>query len=320
MRWLIAALCGLLLLSPATAAAQDIALPIRIDRGRITVRAQAGMAGLANEVANKAPRKLAAISADLEHLPQPKRIEIRLVKRSADIGRASPPGYRVPNWAAGVAFPRVGVVVVATRRKHSNINVTKTVAHELAHLSLGAALRGRAPRWLDEGFAYLHSSEWSMARWRTLVGMAWTGNVIDWRDLDASFPAQEQEAAKAYAQSYDLVAFLAHRGKHKGSHDDGDRWPFQKFLQLISKGLSPSQAARVAYISSMDELHAEWYQRLRSRYLLVPAGLFALGIWVLGAILLIIAYIRRKRINRARLAKLGEEEAAMEAALSAQNV
>ena len=76
----------------------------------------------------------------------------------------------------------------------------------------------------------------------------------------------------------------------------------------------------MAFLSSMDELHAEWYLRLRKRYLLVPAELFALGIWVLGAILLIIAYIRRRHINRRRLDRWAIEEAQFEAASGSQNV
>jgi len=319
MRALIV-IVGLLLALPATAAAQDLALPIRIERGGVIVRAEAEMSRLANRVADTAPAKLKSIEFDLDRLPRPPRIEIRLVKKSSDMSRASPPGYRVPKWAAGVAFPRVGVVVVATRRGPDDINVNKTVAHELAHLALGAALRGRAPRWLDEGFAYLHSSDWSMARWRTLVGMAWTGNVIPWRELDASFPAEEQEAAKAYAQSYDLVAFLAQRGIHKHTDDDGDRWPFQRFLALIANGASPDDAARVAFLSSMDELHAEWYQRLRERYLLVPVGLFALGIWVVGAVLVIIAFVRRRRDNRRRMATWPDDDDELDVPAPVQNV
>jgi len=311
MRRCIAVLLGLLLLAPTTASAQQLPLPIRIEGNGITVRAESGMSRLANRIAKMAPKKLRSISADLEHLAKPPKVEIRLIKRSANMTRASPPGHRVPGWAAGVAFPRLGVIVVATRREHNTINVPNTVAHELAHLAMGAALRGRAPRWLDEGFAYLHSSEYSFARWRTLVGMAWTGNVIPWRELDDSFPAQEQEAGRAYAQSYDLVSFLAIRGKHKHTDDDGDRWPFQQFLSLIASGHTPDEAARVAYLNSMDQLHSEWYQQLRKRYLLLPAELIALGIWVVGAILLIIAYIRRRRINRGRLQQWAEEENAI---------
>ena len=64
----------------------------------------------------------------------------------------------------------------------------------------------------------------------------------------------------------------------------------------------------------------EMSERLRKRYLLVPAELFALGIWVLGAIILVIAYIRRRRVNRRRLDQWAIEEAAHESAASAQNV
>ena len=57
------------------------------------------------------------------------------------------------------------------------------------------------PRWLNEGFAYLHSSDFSFERSRTLTGMAWTGDVIPLAEIDGRFPARELAAHRAYAQS-----------------------------------------------------------------------------------------------------------------------
>ena len=150
------------------------------------------------------------------------------------------------------------------------LDVLGTVDHELAHMALDAALGGRAPRWLDEGFAYLHSSDWSFERLRTLIGMAWSGNTIPLHELDRSFPAAEQAAHKAYAQSYDFVAFLARRGKWPDADDDGDRWPFRRFLAEIASGKSTSEAALEAFSATLSDLFKEWRRNLRSRYLMVP--------------------------------------------------
>jgi hypothetical protein len=314
-----AALVALLVLlgSRAPALAQSLALPVVVQKDGLVVRAEAGLDKLARKVAAKAPDQLAAIRADLEDLPVPERIEIRLVKKNSDIPRAAPQGYGAPRWAAGVAYPSAGVVVVATRRESSSINVTNVVAHELAHMALGAALRGRAPRWLDEGFAYLHSSDWSFARSRTLTGMAWTGDVIPLSEIDRRFPAQEAEASRAYAESYDLVAYLAKRGTSPEHYDDGDRWPFRHFLARIAAGDDLDVAARKAYRARLDELFGEWYQSLRNRYLLMPVGLIALGIWVIGAIILVLAYLRKRRLSRAKMDEWEEEDRARDAARAA---
>ncbi len=294
--------------------ASNMALPVVIRGDGVVVRAEAGLGKLAAKVAKRSAATLAGIYEDLEGLPRPRNIEIRLVVRAADMSRAAPAGLGAPLWASGVAYPRHGIVVVATRSGPSSINVSSTVAHELAHMALGAAFGSHdPPRWLHEGFAYLHSSDWSFSRQRTLTGMAWSGSVIPLSELDRSFPAREQQTHRAYAQSYDFVVFLARRGRYKDRHDDGDKWAFRVFLREMAGGLDSWAAARRAYDANIDELYGEWYTALRERYLVLPAGLFALGIWVVGAILLVLGYRRRRKQNRARLAVWEREEQARDA-------
>jgi len=316
LRLVLVLACHLFLLAHDAAAEPPLALPARADADGLTVRGEAGLEGLVRQVAQSAPHILAGIRADLDRLPQPAHVEIRLVKRSRDLSRAAPPGHRAPSWAAGVAYAEAGVVVVATRREASPINVLAVVAHELAHMALDAALGDRAPRWLHEGFAYLHSSDWSFDRLRTLTGMAWTGNVIPIHELDYRFPEREHEASRAYAESYDFVVFLARRGRYADHEDDGNRWAFRDFLAEISRGMDVHGAAREAYNATLDELFEEWYQSLRQRYLLLPVGMVALGVWVLAGILLVFAYLRKRRQNRLKLALWEAEEAEMAAASS----
>ena len=305
----ILAAAMLLLALRGHARAQELPLPVAVSRGDVLVRAEEGMQSLAREVADEAGGALLEIAADLADLAVPRRIEIRLVKRAEDLARAAPAGRGAPPWAIGVAYPDLGVVVVAFRRGPMPADVRSTVRHELAHLALGAALGRRAPRWLHEGFAYLHSSDFSLDRTRTLTGMAWTGDVIPLAELDDSFPAAEVAAARAYAESYDFVAFLARRGRSADHDDDGNRWPFRRFLALVAGGTPIDQAARQAFTADLAHLFAEWKDTLRQRYLMLPAGLLGLLVWVLAAVLLVIAWRRKKRQNRVTLARWDEEEA-----------
>lgn len=299
--------------------AQSLPLPIveRADSGTIVVRAESGMGRLAADIARRAPRALARIHADLEGLPTPQVVEVRLVKRASDMTAASPPGRGAPPWASGVAFPDLGVLVVAARKGPQTIDVANVVDHELAHLALGAALGDRAPRWLHEGFAYQHSAEWSLERTRTLTGMVWFGNVIPLHELEQGFPKRESATDRAYAESYDFVAFLSQRGRYPDEYDDGDRWPFRRFLAEISAGRTVREATWIAYGASLDELFEEWRVDLRERYMMLPIGMFAMAVWVLASILLIVGFIRRRRRDRAILARWEVEEQAREAALAA---
>lgn len=288
-----------------------IPLPVHVVNDGVVVRAEAGLDALAAGIAAQAPAQLVRIREDLVDLPAPRVVEIRLVKRAQDMGWAAPPGRGAPEWASGVAYPDLGVVVVATRRGAESIDVPRVVEHELAHLAMGAALQGRAPRWLDEGFAFVHASEWAMARTYTLTGMAWTGDVIPLPELGAHFGASKNMVDRAYAQSYDFVAFLARRGRYPDARDDGDRWPFQRFLAEIAAGSSPGRAAWDAYGAGLPELFDEWRASLRDRYLVMPSGLFALGLWVLAALLLVLGYLRRRRLNHITLARWEREEAGL---------
>lgn len=311
--WRAAALAAaalLVALLPARPAdAQSISLPVALRRGAVFVRAERGMERIAERVAESARDSLRAIAEDLPGLPTPRSVEIRLVKRAEDLALAAPPGRGAPPWAIGVAYPDANVVVAAYRRGPVPGDIDAVVIHELAHLALGAALGPRAPRWLHEGFAYRHSSEFSLERARTLTGMAWSGDVIPLAELDRSFPAAEDAAQRAYAQSYDFVNFLARRGRYQGPEDDGNPWPFRQLLADLARGESLDQAARSQYTSSLQQLFDEWRASLRDRYLTIPASVLGAALWVLCAVLLILAFVRKRRQGRVTLARWADEEA-----------
>jgi hypothetical protein len=60
----------------------------------------------------------------------------------------------------------------------------------------------------------------------------------------------------------------------------------------------------------MSDLFDEWRESLRDRYFILPAGLLGLFVWVVAAILLVLAFLRKRRMGRATLARWAEEEAA----------
>ncbi|MCG8420166.1 MAG: hypothetical protein MJE77_19725 [Proteobacteria bacterium] len=276
--------------------------------GHLEVRGEPGLEALQARIAARAPHTLARIRLDLDGLPSPDKVEIRLVKRAEDLTRVAPHGRGAPEWASGVAYPDLGIVAVATRRGPQPISVPNVVDHELAHLVLGAALRGRAPRWLDEGFAFLHASDSSVERVQLLTGMVWFGGITPLDELSQAFRGDQSQVDRAYAQSYDFVAFLARRGRYPDRHDDGNRWTFRRFLAEIAAGHSVYKAAHIAYGTGLNDLFEEWRRDLRNRYLLMPAGLFGLGVWVVAALLLMIGFARRRALNRRTLARWDREE------------
>ena len=331
-------LLALLGLAPR-ARAETVALPVSARAGEVVVRAAAGLDDVAAEMARATTADLARIRDDLPGLPSPRTVELRLVDDVRALAGVAPDGRGVPAWAVGVAFPGTSIIAVAMRRDGAMLEPMRTLRHELAHLALDTALGDNAPRWLHEGFAYQHAPDWVPERADTLFGMAWLGSAIPIRELDARFPAEELPASRAYAESYDFVAFLARRGRWADADDDGDRWPFRRFLRALAaapadgattmpsapdgpatigtptpvKRRSVDQAAIAAFGVDLDGLYREWQADLQSRLMYLPAGVFALLVWILTAMLLVLAWRRRRRQNRVRLDRWTQDEAAAEA-------
>ncbi len=296
------------LLSPGAAFAQ-----------RITLRADPGLDRW-SRLEQLAERELESIEADLPGLERVEHVEVRLVKHAQDLPGAAPAGRGAPPWAIGVAYPELGVVTVAVRgRRGEMLDVDKTLAHELAHMALVRALgAGRVPRWLNEGFAWLHSADDSWGRATAMAGAVWRDDLMPLDELERSFPAAESEVALAYAESFDFVQFLATRGRWQDDRDDGDREPFHRFLREIAGGMTPNAAARTAYGRDLAQLEGEWMDGVRTRYMWLPVGLGTGALWAFGGVLLVLGWLRRKRQGRKRLRQWEIEEALADSQAAAE--
>lgn len=281
---------------------------------RIIVTYEAGLESTAVRLQAGAEASLARIAADLQDLPQPRLIHIQLVRDASSIASVAPAGRGAPAYAIGVTYPDLGVITVAMRRGPDVVDPMSTLDHELGHVALGAALGDRAPHWLHEGFAYQHSAEWSWDRAETLAGMVWLRGIIPLEQLDRSFPAEESPANRAYAESYDFVNYLSRRGHWEDKDDDGDRWPFRRFLSEVGHGTEINAAAKHQFGKPLHELFEEWREEVQDRYLSAPVGLLGLAVWILCAILLTFAWMSRRRVNRRRIAQWDLEERLADAA------
>ncbi len=283
---------------------------------RIELFYEPGLQSTAVRLRDSAEETLDRISGDLVDLPVPRHIRVQLINDASQLAAIAPAGRGAPAYAIGVAYPDLAVISIAIRRGSEISDPLQTLRHELAHIALGTALGPRAPHWLHEGFAYQHSMEWSWDRTETLAGMAWFGGIVPIEQLDAAFPAQESPAHRAYAQSYDFVGYLSRRGRWEDVDDDGDRWPFRRFLTAVGHGTDLDRAAMAAFGKTVHDLFEEWRSDLSKRYLLAPIGLFGLALWVLCAILLALAWLRKKRLNRRRLGEWEREERERDEALA----
>lgn len=232
---------------------------------------------------------------------------IRIGRNPEEMRALAPIGHPPPRYAAGVAYPAFGVVLLTLTAPETwqRPDMDAVLTHELSHVALRRAVGGaELPRWFVEGVAVYQAGEYGMERTRTLWQATVQGRVVPLERLSDRFPARPHQVNVAYAQSADLVAYLR--------RDDGGARRFREVLANVRSGMSFEQAVRSAYGVSLVVIEDRWREDLHSRFrtmpLLVSGGTF----WALASVLIVLAYVRRKKRNKKVLTKWAEDEAAVD--------
>lgn len=205
-----------------------------------------------------------------------------------------------PDWVAGVASTTGNLIVLQADRAGEDLRVLSAVfRHEVAHLALGSASAGHAPRWLQEGYAQYAAGAWDWQEaWRLRFVLLATGGEL-LGDLSWSFPREPGEARLAYLLSYTAVHELAALG--------GDAGLAFLFAQLRD-GASLDAAMRRVFGLTEAQFQERWRKRVIRRYgmlyILSRASLF----WLTVTLLLLWLGGRRRRRDRQRMQALREAE------------
>ena len=100
----------------------------------------------------------------------------------------------------------------------------------------------------------------------------------------------------------------------RNEEDDGGR-SFRELIGHVRDGDGFETAVSEAYGMSLSTLEDRWRERADERFRTLPLLFSGSGIWVIASLLLVMAWWRKRREKRQRLAKWEAEEAAEEAAL-----
>lgn len=142
--------------------------------------------------------------------PVPDPLRIFIYPSTADL-RAS---LRLTgrDWVAAHAEPELGVILTtAINPRTATVDLGRTIPHELTHLMLYNATEAgyeNIPRWFDEGLAS-HFEAFTNPTYETIVQQAaLEERVIPLRELCVTFPAGEEQALLAYAQSFSAIQYI----------------------------------------------------------------------------------------------------------------
>lgn len=234
---------------------------------------------------------------------------IRVGRDPEEMAALAPRAHPPPAYASGVAYPQRGLVLLTLSAPETweRPDVETVLVHELSHVALHRAVNGhRVPRWFSEGVAIHQAREKSLDRLRALWSGTVGGHLVPLERLSRAFPSQPHRVNLAYAQSADFVRWLYAR-------EDGEA-RFRALIGRLGRGQAFEAALERTYAMSMRSLEVEWHDALGERFKAWPL-LFGSGtLWGFAALLVVIAYVRRKRRDRAKLREWEEEERAVLAA------
>lgn len=251
--------------------------------------------GLAGQVAEEEADLAALLGRQLD-LP----LQLRIGVGREEFAALQPANRRAPGWAAGVAYPDLGLVVLDGLAAGRTGDIRAVLRHEVAHVALGRVAReSRMPRWFTEGFAIVHAGEWSLSRSAVLARAVGQDALIPVEELGGGWPSSPTDVDLAYAQSASLVAFLA-------GQDEG--LALRRLVAGLGEGLEFDAAIRVAYRQPLAGVELDWKRSLQARWGFVPVLLDNNLLWIAAAGLSVLAWLRVRAVSRRRLRELAASE------------
>ena len=202
-------------------------------------------------------------------------------------------------WVGGTSRPGTGVMLIsAPPGPEGLIELERLIPHEMAHLLLGQSSGNNVPlfpAWLAEGMATLIEGAPPPVRREALSAAAKEKTLIPLSDLCAAFPASEQQAVLAYAESASFVRYLL---------DIYGEGGLSLLLDAYREGTSCEGGVARVYQRSLSQLEAEW------RTSIGAASFSSAWLWFIvpGAVCVFSGLLILRRRWRNRAAYPGQEQ------------
>ncbi len=245
--------------------------------------------------------------ADAFGQPVLEHVEVRIARTADDMAALAPREAPPFSYAVGMAYTPLHLVTISltTPQGSEPTDLDGVFRHELFHVALEDAVRGHhVPLWFNEGMAIYESDENRLLRIKTLWDASLSRTVIPLADLDRGFPSQKYEVSIAYAESADFVRFLLR---------DQDQLRFSALIERVRAGQPFDRALADAYDVDLRKLEYQWREDMAKRYTFAPVLASGSLLWVLAFVVLGVGYLRKRRRDRATLARWEKEDAQRDA-------
>jgi hypothetical protein len=228
---------------------------------------------------------------------------LAVVRDREELAAMMPRGAEPPQWAAALAFPLRGEVLLLTplALRSQGIDYWQVLHHEMVHLVVGEAAARREtalPRWLDEGLAVWMAGEMDLPRLLHLTWAQVTGSTIPFRELESGFPAEPGRAEVAYAESFLWVQYLAKRF--------GQGAPAKLLGEYLGGG-DLDAALRRAFGAGWDDLAGRYDDYARMKATWIPVAGSTGTVWGVTALLFLFAW-RHKRAGESTVRERWAQE------------
>jgi len=230
------------------------------------------------------------------------KVRVDVARTPGEMETLAPRGAPYPQYASGVAYPELGLVLLTLtpRFPNENLDLAQVFRHELAHVALTDVVGSHPiPRWFNEGFAVMASGETSFERMWTLSNATVFNRLLPLSEVERSFPSDESKASIAYAEASDVVRFLIRRE---------DRHRFRSLVRELGTGRTLDAAAREAYGVDLVSLEHEWREDVAKRYTFWPILFSGTAVWAGVLLLFVWGWRKRRARSQATLARWARDE------------
>ncbi|HEY3174534.1 MAG TPA: hypothetical protein VGK94_02100 [Candidatus Polarisedimenticolia bacterium] len=298
---------ALLALSPAVAAPEETRLPlVELSAPPCTIVHPASLSREAGLAAAALPSILDRLSRRLEAPPLP-ACRFYLVTQAElsdeDVEDAS---SAMPDWAAGIALPDIGTVVIRADRVGSwrQRELTGVLAHEAAHLLMAAAAgegADRMPGWFREGVAanLARDGEWLDFFYLWVSPIPSSERPLS--ELEGFFRAEDQPVLvkAAYSGAFSFLRFVM--AKHSSALPAG-------VLRGLRRGLDFENAWSEAADGPLSRDEREWSEQVRGGTRWAAIITSSATLWLAITLMVLLAWLLKRRRSARVLERWSEED------------